>query len=65
MLSVAEIWNMNREEVNEISNKLASLVEKHQDDEDMVAGIVLDILQEKDIRLREIMLFSFALSLGE
>jgi len=31
----------------------------------MVAGIVLDILQEKDIRLREIMLFSFALSLGE
>jgi len=27
MLSVAEIWNMNREEVNEISNKLASLVE--------------------------------------
>ncbi len=65
MSSVAEIWNMSDAEATEISCKLATLAVKHQDDEDVVAGMVLDILQEKDTRLREIMLFSLGLSLGE
>jgi len=51
---------MSEAEAIEVSHKLATLAVKNQG---MVDGMVSDILQEEDVRLREIMLFSLGLSL--
>jgi len=64
MFSVAEIWNISDEEAIEIAHKLGTLEVKYQNDEDALDKMILDILQEKDTRLREIMLFTLGLSLG-
>jgi len=64
MATVSEIFGIEHEEAQKISKILHELVVKHQHDEDPNKGIIQEILQEKDRRLREIELFSMGLCMG-
>lgn len=63
MSSVAEMFNMSKDESIQIARRLAELTSKYGTDEEGIKPIVHEILEEPDIRTREIMLFTFALAM--